>query len=627
MTLRKRASSKTQEFSFPLSYRLNERNARYTRAKNISSIQKRTVTRHGTSRFNEEPLEAEILSCSHFVDNDGNDIKIVKAGTKIFKVNKENAHTVLKSGLSATTKHFGKTFRNRHIIVVEEDGYFQYDGTTFTILGQDPPITPTVALGLGAGNLSDATWKIKLTYYASTTGFETNASNESASITTTAPNSRVVVSAIPTNPLNATIDKVRIYASKDGGSFFFVDEINLGTTTYNVDDDPDSAQTPPTTHAPPPAGGAKYLTIWNEKMVFAGNANFLNDIIVGESNLPDAVDDTGNGLRLFAKGDGVVTGLGVGLYNDSALDPYLVYTKRKNISIYSEIGQLGREDIIEKTIGCVNNNTIIQRNGNVYFMSDSGWRMIKNGQLVKDSKDEISLGLGDIDEIFKNQDFELALTRTQLENSFSAYYGELDQYMTFVADKGATTFENAYVYEFLLPGFKYYEFPIQPTCAMSGQDSNGDEEVYICAGRYIYKHSIREERSDVNDNNQTVPIDVLGRLIWLDGKDIATTYWFRDLIIRALNSENELNIYAYADYDESLVSEEDFDFSVDGFRLDVSRLDIDRFGDARQIVTLSGDINRVAQTLAIEFRQNVIDGNVGLLELQLDYNKNGNLNR
>jgi hypothetical protein len=594
-------------------------------SKNVFDNQGRLDTRFGKSRFNSTSLGAAPLSCSYFVDEDGSGHLIAKVGAVIYDVQESGAHTALVSGLTATTKHRGLSFGNRHIISVEEDGFYQYDGTTFTRFSQAAPVGFTVALVNGQGSLSDGSWKVALTYYSSTTGFETNAT-ESAAVVTSTPNSRVAIASIDATLDNATIDKVRVYASIDDGDFFLAEEIDIATT-YNLDDDPDSSLTPPTTNASPIAGGGKFMVEYNGRLVYSGNSNFPNDIFFSEQFIPEAFDDTGTGTTLFASGEGNVTGLAVGFFNDSNLEPYLAIFKRKSIMIYSKIGDNERIATIEKGIGCVSDETISVRNGSIYFLSDSGWRVIYNGVLLRDQENEITLGLGDIDDIFKRDGFDLEITKSVLANFFSVYYSDLDQYITFVADSGQTQIKKAYVFNFATPGFYYYEFTEAMTCATIGQDDDSQDVVFMGdSSGYFYTHSRTEDKNDETTAGIPQTIDARARIAWLDGLDMAVSYNFRDILLRALNSDDTIDAYAYTDYNISKETSYSFDFSVEGFRLDINRLDIDKLGDERQIVTSSGDINRSGENIAIEFRQKADNANMGLIAMQIDFSPNGNRN-
>jgi len=634
--LSKRTKKTYKTFDLPLSYRINDENDRFLSVSNVFSNQGRLETRYGMSRYNSTKLgdgSTKVSSISYFKDVDDTIVIFAKVGTVLYSVDEVGTHTELKTGLTSTTKHRGLTLNNRHIISIESDGLYQYDSTNgFTQLGQDAPTAPTTALE-AAGSLSDAVWLVKLTFYSSTTGFETNAGTAGTTRTTSAPNSRVALTAIPSTADNATIDKVRIYASKDAGSYFFAAEIALGTTTYDLDADPTSSSTPPTTHAAPLSGGGKFLTEFNKKLVYSGNDTYKNDIFFSEQDLPDAFDDNGDSqLVLFASGNGAVTAIATGFFNDSNLDPYLVIFKRNRTLIYSEIGDNARFSVLSDTVGCLNDATVEIRNGDVFFLSERGWHAIIDGRLVKDSKDNVlTLGNGDIDDIFTiGTGYENEININQSSLFHSVYYPRLDQYITWIAEGSSTDTTKAYVYEFSTShGFKVYNFPMSIVSSSIAEDSSNNSIVLLGdeAG-YIYKHSIKESKSDTNSNNERVTLNAFAILSWIDIDDFATTYNFRDIFIQQIGEDDDITVKGFINYDLSDFVTKTFAFDAPGggFILDSSKLDEDALGDSRAANVQYADINRSGQTFAIGFYLDKLDGRMSLIKAQIDFNKNGNRN-
>ena len=588
------------------------------------------------SRYNATKIgdgNTNISSISYFKDVDDTIVVFAKVGTVLYSVAESGVHTELKTGLTSTTKHRGLTLNNRHIISIESDGLFQYDSADgFTQLGQDAPSAPTTALE-AAGALSEAVWLVKLTFYSSTTGFETNAGTAGTSRTTAAANLRVALTGIPTTADNGTIDKVRIYASKDAGSYFFAAEISLGTSTYDLDADPTSSSTPPTTHAAPLSGGGKFLTEFNKKLVYSGNSNYKNDIFFSEQDLPDAFDDNGDSqLVLYASGNGAVTAIATGFFNDSNLDPYLVIFKRNRTLIYSEIGDNARFSVLSDTVGCLNDTTVEIRNGDVFFMSERGFHAVIDGRLVKDSKDNVlTLGNGDIDDIFTvGTGYENEINISQASLFHSVYYPRLDQYITWISEGGSTATTKAYVYEFSTShGFKVYNFPMSMICSSIAEDSNNNSIVLMGDDSgYIYKHSIKESKTDINSENELTTLNAFGILSWIDPEDFATTYNFRDIYLQQIGEDDAITVKGFIDYDLSDFVTKTFTFSNPGggFILDVSKLDEGAFGDARAANTQYADINRAGQTFAMGFFLDKQDGRMSLIKAQIDFNKNGNRN-
>lgn len=632
MPLSRRASVREQDFRKGVSYRVAEGGDKLLDALNVISVQDRLDTRHGTSRYNSTTLGGSPLSLSFFVKSSGSRYCLAKVGTTILSVATSGAHTTVKSALTSTTRHRAITDNDRHIIAVENDGLYSFNGTTFTQLGQAAP-TGVVSAAAAGGSLTDATiYQAAVTFYASSIGFESNPM-ETTQVTTATPNLRVALTSIPTTAANALIDKVRIYL-KDvtaNGSYLYVTELSLGTASYNIDAESTSTQTPPENNGTPLSGGGKYLASFNSKLVYAGNNSFPNEVYFSEPDLPDAFNPNDDADTLVIRGQGGITGLATGLFSDSVLDPFLAIFKRKSIHIYSEIGGQPRLVPLSFEIGCVSHDTIQVKNGVVFFLSDEGWRAIANGQLIKDSSGEaVTLGGGDIDDIFKSTGYVYEVSRTALAGAFSAYYPTLDQYITWVAEGSSGDYGKAYCYEFDVGGFKPWQFAVAATCACLGETSAGrDQVLFGTTDGYILKHSIAESRSDVDTAGATTAIDAMAVIPWVPkGGDMDATYNFRELILRAIASSSPITVKAFLNFNVSNFGESEFSFTDPnaGFILDESILDEGVFGDERIVVTARTDINRVGESIAIGFYQNTADANMSLVSMQLDFSKNGNRN-
>lgn len=635
MPLNLRGTKKLNNFNVPVSYRIHDNSGKFIDARNVNSIQDRLDTRFGTSRFNAVSLGGKVQSLSSFVKSDGTQYTIAKVGTELISVSKTGAHTVIKSGLSASSVHRGVTGNNRHIIAIGNDGLFSWNGTTFTQLGQAKPSSVTLGTSSGGSLVTANSYKVAISFYASSIGFETNVF-ESTPITTTTPNLQINVSAIPATAANALVDKVYIYLKNvtADSDYLYAGEVDLGTTTFLITEPPSSSQTIETTHDVPGANGGtggKYLTNFNSKLVYAGNSVFQNEVYFSEPNLPDAFNSLDTATVLPIPGQGPVTGLAVGLFGDSVLDPFLVIFKGKSTRVYSEIGGQPKMVVLSEEIGCVSHETITVKNGVVYFLSEEGWRAIANGRLVTNQQGEaITLGNGDIDDIFQSSGYVYEVNRQGMAGAFSVYYPTLDQYITWVSEGTNNAYSKAYVYEFNLGGFKPYEFAENATCATLGESALGRDQVLIGTNNgFILKHSIMENRSDVDADNTEVAINAFAVLPWMpeDG-DFDATYSFRELILRAVTSESPLTVKTYIDYNLSTVESGDYNFTDpnSGFILDVSELDVGVLNDGRSIVTARSDINRVGETIAIGFYQAEIGANIGLISMQIDSNKNGNRN-
>lgn len=633
MPLNLRASQKLDDFGLQLSYRAGETKRKFIDARNVFFNDGRLQSRGGTSRFNATGIGESINSLSYFKDTSLNNYVLAKAGTQLYRVQPTGSPSSIKSGLNSSSKHRGITLNNRHIIAIENDGLFQYNGTTFTQLGQAQPSAPTIADVAGSGTLPATNYQVKITFYSSSTGFESNASSASNTVTVSGTE-EITVSSIPATAANATINKVRLYLSDATAAtaFFFSKEIDLGTTSTNITSGTTSAQVPPTKSAPPLDGGGKYLTEFNRRLVYAGNTTFKNDVYFSEEDDPDSFDDSGSAtqVRLSISGQGDITGLATGFFTDSNLEPFLVFFKKSSISIYSEIAGVQRLVKITDRIGCVSHDTIIVKNGAVLFLSEKGFMAIVNGRLVGDSQgDPVTLGEGDIDSIFTQSGYVYEVNKQQSSNFFSLYYSNLDQYLTFVSEGANNSIFKAYVWQFNTKGFVPYEWQTPYTCGVVAEDASGFEQCLLgSTDGFVYKHSIRESKSDVNPANATISFSQFALLNWLEGGDFDASYNFREFLVRALTSSNAITVKAFINFNISDVKDYSYSFTDpnSGFVLDISQLDTGVFSDERTVVTARADINRVGENILFGFYQNVIGGNMNLISAQVDLSKNGNRN-
>lgn len=632
MPLSKRTVKKIKSFDTSVSYKIDETRDRLRDARNVFTNQGRLETRFGYSRYNSTSLSGSILSSSYFKMGDGTTHLIAKVGTVLYSVASSGAHTTLKTGLSATTKHRGVTFnrgtKSRHFISIEGDGLFSYDGTNVDVLGESVPTAPSVATG--TGSLTNGTYTVSLTFYASTIGYETNEGAASSQVTTSSQG--IDVSSIPSSATHSLIDKVRVYLTDvgSGGDPVFVTELNIGTTTYTIDEDPTSSLAPPTKNAQPLSGGGKYLTEFNGKLVYAGNSTYPSDVFFSETDLPDAFDDNGLTQNVqYIAGNGPVTGIVTGFFNDSVLDPYLVIFKKRSIHIYSEIGGQTKIVPISTEVGCVSHDTIIVKNGDVAFMSEQGWNAIVNGRLLVNEQKEPQALSQDIQDIFRSSGYVYELNRAQFANCFSVYYSTLDQYLTFVAEGANNSFYKVYNYEFDVGGFKPYDFQVPCTSAVIGENSSGDEVVYFSDNQgYFYTHSIYENRTDVDIDNTSTNIAAFALMNWVDGDDYDASFHFREFLIRAVAGSNTLTVKAFINFDMSDFIDYSYTFTDpnSGFILDLSKLDEGIFNDERTIITSRADINRVGENLLIGFYQEETNANMNIISTQLNFNKHGNRN-
>jgi hypothetical protein len=94
-----------------------------------------------------------------------------------------------------------------------------------------PPSAPSVVIAAGGSLTENSVYRVGVTFVDSN-GAETKLGSASASVTATAVNKTISVTAIPTSS-EALVTKRRIYLQKDGGNWYFQSEIadNTATTT------------------------------------------------------------------------------------------------------------------------------------------------------------------------------------------------------------------------------------------------------------------------------------------------------------------------------------------------------------------------------------------------------------
>jgi hypothetical protein len=629
MPLALRASLKLKNFNLPVSYRVGIEN-RFNDSANVYTNQNVLETRNGIDRWNTTAFSTAPLSVSFFKDNENARYLLVKDQGTLYVANATGAHTSVKAGLTASSKHRGVTFNNRHILALGSDGLFQFDGTTVTQLGQAAPTGISAVIANG-GTLTDANiYQVGVTFYDSTNGFESNG-YESDQITTANPNKQINITSIPTTAANANIDKVRIYL-KDvtgDGAYLFIAEINLGTASYSITDDAVSTVIMPSKNGLPPATG-KYLAVYGQCIAVSGVNAFPSDVFISEDLTPDGFDDTTTSKTFNVAGNGPITGVAVGYYAESDQLPYIVAFKKRHIELYTEISGSPQQIVVSDDVGCLSHDTIKLINGDIYFMSANGWHVIQNGKLVKDKNNTFSLDNGDINDIFTRSGFVYELNQGNSENFFSVFYPTLKHYMTFVSEAGNTSIYKSYNYEFDIGGFRPFTFPANFKAGCEGEDSSGDSVIFLVgSGGYVYTYSIKNTvGTDIALDGTDQAVEAFFQMYWLKGDDLDASYNFGPLILRALSSDTALTVKFFENYSLLTPNDLSFSFSDDdtGFILDVSELDEGILGNGLKIVRYTGEIFRSTQALLLGFYKSAMGESMSLIEGQVDFSKNGNPN-
>jgi hypothetical protein len=611
---------------------------------NMLLIQNKYTVRNGRSKFSTERTSANPQSLSFYKKTDGTRRVLQKCGTELKIDNGVGVFSNLLTGLSSSTKHDAVTMNNRHIIALGSDGLYGYDGTNMVTLGITAPSAPTTAIAAG-GAMSAQKWEVAITYYASSLGAESNQGAASNQSTTAAGNLTIAVTAIPVST-HTLVDFKNVYIRNvtDAGLFYYVGQIANATTSLNITADPVSIQTPPDTNSVPLAGGAKYVAIFNSRLVYAGNSTYPNDVFFSEVDAPDAYDFTATTSTLTIQGDGDITGIATGFYTNSVLNQYLVIFKKRSTHVYYEDSAGSKVTIIDDSSGCVSHKTIQVKDGSIIYLSENGWRIITNGEYKK------SLSDGAIDDIFKFSNYTYSVNKQNLDNAFGIFYSELSSYMCWVSEGASTS--NQRVYNYHTDYDTFMPLNMRASCAVSGEDSSGYETVFIGdEDGYIYKYDIRQPYTDAGTVDAfTLDVSKLDEdkleestlndiesnlwFSWYPQSDMETSYNFRDFLTDSVMDPNDadqtIDITAYVNYQRQTASQYNYDIvntpEGSGFQLDVSRLDEVALADDRSRIRAKADLNIAGYNILIGLSKTVSGQKWTLERCQLNYTQNGNLN-
>lgn len=639
MTLSRKTNLKIDRFNFGVSYKLDEKKLSFKDARNVQLKQGRLEKRHGTWPLSLANL-SNPQSISFFKTKQQSRFYIVRLGSSFVKVDADGDTTVIiRSDLSAIQKHRGLTWNNdRHIITNGTDGVFQYNGVTLTQVGQNQPaVVPSISAGGLPGSIPAGTYQGKISFYSTATGFESNPSSATAQLVVTAGQS-IKISSIPTSASNATIDTVRVYLKRTTqADYIFYIDIPLGQAEVTIQSESFSSQTPVDNAASPPSGNVIQAIEFNRRLVLI----YENEARGSNQEDPDAFDDGEEAFIIAMSGDGPMTGGATGLFNNSVLDPYLVLFKENKTAIYSEIGGESRLVELNENIGCVSPDTIIRRNGNIYFMSKFGFYGISNGRLITKDGQPYRLGGDDIRDIFEYSDLEYMLSTSRLKNSFSFYHQERDSYVTFIYEGNNNKSYKAYAYDFETDSFLPWEFPYAVKHATTGEDTNGiecpillqnNEENDITKPNLAMKFYGRNQYSDkyyLTEADATFgAISAYAILNWVDGNDYERSYNYREYILRVKRGQPDVTLKAWVNFTYKNEYSNSFELPEPDatFILDQSQLDVDALGEGRDVVTARTDVNLCGESILLGFYQSENSANMVISSAQLNFSRNGNRN-
>lgn len=674
MTKSRRISVNWKRFEFPVSWNVNPNQQTFLDSLNVISKNGVLRSRPGLKKINGYNFGAEANSISYFEKaQNGKRFILAVVGTELKKIEygSEVVSTLL-TGIPEGSKHRAVDYGDRHIIGIENKGLFVFDGELFFRAGNAPPV-PKAKYATGAGNLSNALYHLAYTFYSTKTGYETATSDPIEFDYTLLANKSIYIiqegaRVIGDLPDNDQFDKFRIYLKDvtNNSAYLLVEQFDLTATAVDsldpnnplvtlengvpgtfkiITDMPAGTEEAPADGGLPPQKDISCIQIYENSLAVVTD-EFPNEVLISELQDPQHFRADLFGVTVYAHGPGKITAIAVGKYtaqSNFAATEYLVIFKKSCIWLFATDGTTSEMVELSNTIGCVAKNTIsAKKNGDIYFMSDSGWRVIREGRLIQE-KTKVgtkytTIDLGKTSEMFIEKGHQYELSKQNFHKFFSAYIESLDQYITWVVENGQQqTKGKAYCYEFEIGGFKPFNFPVN--CKFAIEGSWGDDRGILIVDEVgqIYFYGEKNDLWDSTYNLEKVAIKQMAILFWVpkDG-DHARSYNFRELIIRArqgaaaIHCKVFVNFQSWVDQDQQSPNYSfDLNYLEDAyFVLDQDVLDGEK-GLAEggySYKSSKKDINRNGESIAIKFYQEEIGASLGLISSQLEISGNGNRN-
>lgn len=673
MTKAYRVSPKWTRFEMPVSWNKNPAIPVFMDCQNVISRGGQLKSRNGIKKLTDVNFGGTPSSITYY-ENAATGKKFVFAlvGTELkrWQYGTAAVETVL-GNIQAGSKHRAVDYGNRHVIGIENKGLYLFDGDYFFRAGQEPPrpeatyeIYPT-----GAGTLSGAVYNLYYTFYSERTGYESAPSEATSFDLTLAASGAIGIFQNDSGeriygeaPENASISHFRLYLKDvtNATAALFVVQLPLEYAldsspfappglVYFVAEMPTNTETMPDDGGLPPQTDISDIDIFYDSVAVVSNEN-PNEVVLSENFDPQHFREDLDGETIYAHGPGPVTAIGVGKYSSNTLaaTPYLVIFKRSAVWLYSKTAEVSSMVQLSDSIGCVSRDTISsKKNGDVYFLSSSGWRCIREGKIVstktKIGTTEATIDNGLTEEVFSSKGHPYEMNARRFGEFFSAYNEQLNQYITWVVERGQeTNHGKAYVYEHQIGGFKIFKFPVNCRAATEGVDNNGNLAILIADDNgWIYQYSGFENYWDEISDDSKVAIPQMAMLYWApkDG-DHARSFAFRELILRGKTGEAPITgkvMMNFARWPGQDQDETEYEYSTDineGYTEDVFfRLDFDSLDSGKILAEGDGyktfpkqDINRIGESIALIFEQSAIGASMGLVSCQLEMSANGNRN-
>lgn len=673
MTKARRVSVSWNRFEFPVSWNINPSQQTFLDCLNVISKDGVLRSRPGLRRLQGYRFGPGVNSISFFEKAQtgrryifavvGTSLKMLEYGSEIV--------TTLLEDIPEGSRHEAEDYGDRHIIGIENKGLYIFDGDLFFRAGNQPPV-PKAKYTVGAGNLSSAVFNLVYTFYSSKTGYESAPSDPIVFDFTLLMNKSIYIvqegaRVIGDLPSNSSIDKFRIYLKDvtNNSNYLFVEEFDLTAVAvdsldpnnplvtiengvpgifYQITDMPAGTETAPDDGGLPPQKDISCMAIFSDSIAVV-TSEFPNEVQISEQQDPQHFRADLNGVTLYAHGPGKIIAIATGKFSPDQIvaTEYLIIFKRHNIWLFETDGTTSKMVELSSSLGCVAKHTVsVKRNGDIYFMSESGWRVIREGRIVQEKTKAgtkyATIDLGKTSEMFTENGHQYELSKMNFHKFFSAYIETLDEYITWVVENGQQqTHGKAYCYEFVTGGFKPFNFPVN--CKFAIEGSVGDDRGILIVDDVgqIYFYGEKNSLWDELANGEKTAIEQMATLFWVpkDG-DHARSYNFRELLIRARQGNKPVYCKVFVNFQKWIDQDQaeptynfDLDYPPDAYFV----LDQDVLDGVKGLAeggysyrTSRQDINRNGESIAIKLYQQEINASLGLISAQLEISGNGNRN-
>lgn len=545
---------------------------------------------------------------------------ILNAGTKVYTMDDAGTTAELDTGFTNDEIMDFLNYGNQLFYSNGEDTPRISDGSTCRNWGIVAPSTaPTFAADSGTGITGD--YMYKFAYVNSTSGHISTASDASA--VRTVANKTINLTGL-TASADSQVDKINIYRTTDGGAiFFYLTQINNGTTTYadSALDATLGTDEAPLYNDPPPDWVG--IEEWDGSIFgFEKNSTtveFTNDEFYTQSGNPEESVHPDNQIHFFAKI--------FGIKKSPNFDELWVHTSKGLYAIMrTEIPQDRYRPVIRNSNWhAINHYSIQNLYTQQYFMYEAGKFMSidSSGNVNYESyliEPDISAG---------------NLTRFSYLQAVNYRRGTKNQYVCNFIRSGQTNPDRIFIANYLrrTPVIDGKNYPVWEPHRISGTalgvviNSSGQDVLYVGTTDGKIK---KLDTSETNDDG--VAIDWAFSLGWMRSSEKVDKSNMPIKLLQYFNPLGDWNINLRTDMDFGYTGGQVYsvNFSQEGDQLDVDFvLDSSILGAENALKPVCTDLAGVYTHIELTWYGNTIDQimelhTVCLLAEELEGFRNGN---